>query len=132
MSKKLKVMQVVTYGGHSLSANGAVNLTLKAEYSELTKTIQAIQMLNEDVTIKAKLVGKKAMKLGSFKIKDIKVDGDGESQLKFAGISDYVEMDNLNLLPLNNEEDKRFQVMLECETEADDEGSEEENKDGEE
>lgn len=129
MSEKLKVMQVVTYGGHSLSANGAVNLTLKAEYSELTKTIQTIQMLNEDVSIKAKLVGKKAMNLGSFKIKDIKIDGDGESQLKFAGVSDYVEMDNLNLLPLANEEAKRFQILMECETEAMDEG-EEENKDG--
>ena len=129
MSEKLKVMQVVTYGGHSLSANGAVSLTLKAEYSELTKTIQVIQMLNEDVAVKAKLAGQKPMKLGSFKIKDIKIDGDGESVLKFAGISDYVEMDNLNLLPLANEEAKRFQILMECETEAMDEG-EEENKDG--
>lgn len=130
MSKKLKVMQVVTYGGHSLSSNGSVSLTLKAEYSELTKTIQVIQMLNEDVTVKAKLVGQKPMKLGSFKIKDIKIDGDGESVLKFAGISDYVEMDNLNLLPLANEENKLFQILLECETEATDEGNEEENENG--
>ena len=130
MSKKLKVMQVVTYGGHSLSSNGSVSLTLKAGYSELTKTIQAIQMLNEDVAVKAKLAGQKPMKLGSFKIKDIKIDGDGESMLKFAGISDYVEMDNLNLLPLANEENKLFQILLECETEAMDEGDEEENENG--
>lgn len=130
MSKKLKVMQVVTYGGHSLSSNGSVSLTLKAEYSELTKTIQVIQMLNEDVAVKAKLAGQKPMKLGSFKIKDIKIDGDGESVLKFAGISDYVEMDNLNLLPLANEENKLFQILLECETEATDEGNEEENENG--
>lgn len=130
MSKKLKVMQVVTYGGHSLSSNGSVSLTLKAGYSELTKTIQVIQMLNEDVAVKAKLAGQKPMKLGSFKIKDIKIDGDGESVLKFAGISDYVEMDNLNLLPLANEENKLFQILLECETEAMDEGDEEENENG--
>ena len=130
MSKKLKVMQVVTYGGHSLSSNGSVSLTLKAEYSELTKTIQVIQMLNEDVAVKAKLVGQKPMKLGSFKIKDIKIDGDGESVLKFAGISDYVEMDNLNLLPLANEENKLFQILLECETEAMDEDNKEENENG--
>lgn len=130
MSKKLKVMQVVTYGGHSLSSNGSVSLTLKAGYSELTKTIQVIQMLNEDVAVKAKLAGQKPMKLGSFKIKDIKIDGDGESVLKFAGISDYVEMDNLNLLPLANEENKLFQILLECETEATDEGDEEENENG--
>ena len=130
MSKKLKVMQVVTYGGHSLSSNGSVSLTLKAGYSELTKTIQVLQMLNEDVAVKAKLAGQKPMKLGSFKIKDIKIDGDGESVLKFAGISDYVEMDNLNLLPLANEENKLFQILLECETEAMDDGDEEENENG--
>ena len=41
----IKIKEVVTYGGHSLSANGSVNLTLKAAYSELSKSIQAMQML---------------------------------------------------------------------------------------
>ena len=45
----VKVKEVVKYGGHSLSANGSVNFTLKASYSELTNTIQLMQMLNNDV-----------------------------------------------------------------------------------
>ena len=45
----IKVKEVVKYHGHSLSANGSVNLTFKAGYSELTKTIQTFQMLNNDV-----------------------------------------------------------------------------------
>ena len=116
--KQIKVKQVVKYGGHSLSANGSVSFTLKAAYSELVNTIQLMQMLNNDIIIKAKVPGSNPMKLGMFRIKQITIDGDGESVLKFAGISDYVEMDNLNLLPLNSDENKEFVVMMEAEIEA--------------
>ena len=65
--KQIRVREVVKYGGHSLSANGSVNLTLKADYSELVNTIQVQQMLNNDVSIKAKLPGGKPMRLGMFR-----------------------------------------------------------------
>ena len=113
----IKVKEVVKYAGHSLSANGSVNFTLKASYSELTNTIQLMQMLNNDVVIKAKLPGGKPMKLGMFRIKQIVIDGDGESTLKFNGLNDYIEMDNLNVLPLNNDENKEFVVVTEAEIE---------------
>ena len=120
--KNIKVKQVVTYGGHSLKANGAVDFTLKSAYSELVNTIQLMQMLNNDVDIKAKLPGKKAMKLGMFRIKQIIIDGDGESILKFNGLNDHIEMDNLNLLPLNTDDDKEFVVLMEAEIEEEEEG----------
>lgn len=120
--KNIKVKQVVVYGGHSLKANGAVDFTLKAAYSELVNSIQLMQMLNNDVDIKAKLPGKKPMKLGMFRIKQIVIDGDGESILKFNGLNDHIEMDNLNLLPLNTEDDKEFAVMMEAEIEEEEEG----------
>lgn len=120
----VKVKEVVKYGGHSLSANGSVNFTLKASYSELTKTIQLMQMLNNDVNIKAKLPAGKPMKLGMFRIKQIVIDGDGESTLKFNGLNDYIEMDNLNLLPLNSDENKEFVVMIEAEIEVEEEEGE--------
>ena len=112
----LKVKQVVQYGGHSLKANGSVDFTLKAAYSELVNTIQTMQMLNNDITIKAK-VNKKVLSLGIFRIKQIIIDGDGESKLRFNGLSDYIEMDNLNMLPLNSDEVKEFVVMLTAEVE---------------
>ena len=121
----IKVKQVVTYGGHSMAASGSVNLTLKAAYSELPKSIQQLQMLNNDVSIKAKLPGGKPMKLGMFRIKQIAVDGDGESVLKFNGLSDYIEMDNLNLLPLNTDDNKEFIVMMEADIELESEEVEE-------
>lgn len=127
--KHIKVKEVVQYGGHSLSANGSVNFTLKAMYSELVNTIQLMQMLNNDVTIKAKVPGvngSKPFPLGMFRIRDIKVDGDGESVIKFNGLNDYIEMDNLNILPTKGEEDNQFVVLMECEVE------EEEPEDGDE
>lgn len=125
----IKVKEVVTYGGHSLSANGSVNLTLKSAYSELPNSIQLMQMLNNDVSIKAKVPGGKAMKLGIFRVKQIVIDGDGESVLKFNGLSDYIEMDNLNMLPLNTDDNKEFVVLMEADIEIEDE---EEEPDGEE
>lgn len=113
----IKVKEVVKYGGHSLSANGSVNFTLKAAYSELTNSIKLMQMLNNDVNIKAKVPSGKPMKLGLFRIKQIIIDGDGESIIKFNGLNDYIEMDNLNLLPLNSDENKEFVVMMEAEIE---------------
>ncbi|MFW5477364.1 MAG: hypothetical protein ACOCO9_00620 [Segatella copri] len=116
---KVKVKEVVKYGGHSLSANGSVNFTLKAQYSELSNTIQLMQMLNNDVSIKAKIPSGSPMKLGFFRVKQIVIDGDGESTIKFNGLNDYIEMDNLNLLPLNSDENKEFVVLMEAEIETD-------------
>lgn len=120
----IKVKEVVRYGGHSLSANGSVNFTLKASYSELTNTVQTMQMLNNDIIIKAKMPAGKPMKLGMFRIKQLIIDGDGESILKFNGLNDYIEMDNLNLLPLNNDDNKEFVIMMEAEIEVEEEEGE--------
>lgn len=119
----IKLKQVVRYNGHSLSANGSVNFDLKAEYGELANTIQLFQLLNNDVKIKAKLAGSKPMMLGMFRIKQITIDGDGESRIRFNGLNDYIEMDNLNLLPLNSDDAKNFVVMYE--TDIEEEGEDE-------
>ena len=119
--KQIGVKEIVKYGGHNLSANGSVNLTLKARYSELPNSIMLMQMLNNDVTIKAKIAGQKPMKLGVFRIKEVKIDGDGESVIKFNSLSDYVEMNNLNILPLNDSDSQEFVVKMDAEIEEEEE-----------
>lgn len=116
MNPNVKVKQFVEYKGHSLSANGSVNLNVKAPYSELVNTIKLMQMLNNDVVIKAKVESKK-LNLGMFRIKDIKIDGDGESTIKFNGLNDYIEMDNLNSLPLNDSDSRQFTICYSAEIE---------------
>ena len=84
-----------------------------------------MQLLNNDVEIVAKLPDKKAKNLGLFRIQQIVIDGDGESVLKFNGISDYIEMDNLNQLPLNSDDIKEFKVMFKSQVEIEEENEEE-------
>lgn len=117
MNPNLKIKQVVRYDGHSLKSNGSVNFNLKASYSELVNSIKLMQMLNNDVVIKAKIPGQHPVKLGMFRIAEIKISGDGESTIKFNGISDYIEMDNLNSLPLKDDDNSEFVVMYETEVE---------------
>lgn len=110
----VKVRETVQYGGHSLRASGAVDITFAADYSELTNTVQVMQMLNNDVTIKAKVPGAKAMRLGTFRVKSITVADDGTSKLKFNGLNDFIEMDNLNSLPLKTDDVSLFAIMMEA------------------
>lgn len=119
----VKVRQVVKYGGHSLAASGSVNLTLKADYSELTGTMQLYQMLNNDVTVKARMAGqKKPIPLGVFRINGLNTSGDGCSTIKLNGLNMYVEMDNLNLLPTKQDETEVFIVQYETEIEEEEDG----------
>ena len=121
-----KVKAVVVNGGYNVSANGSVNIKFIAGYSELVNTIKLQQMLNNDVTIKARIPspnGKpQVLKLGVFRIKNTMIDGDGESKIQFNGLADYVEMDNLNILPLASNEVKEFSILMEAELEVESEG----------
>lgn len=94
--KIVKLKTVGAYNGHNIKANKAIDLSLKMKYSELTNYIQLVQLLNENVTIIAKVGEGKAQKLGTFMIKEIKIDHDGEGIVKFNSTLDYVEADNLN------------------------------------
>lgn len=125
MTTNISVKEVVKYDGHNVSANGSVNFNLKADYSELVNTIKVMQMLNNDITVKAKLPDRKPFKLGVFRLKQIVIDGDGESKIKFNGLNDYIEMDNLNQLPLNSDDMKQFIVMFTADIENEDEAEEE-------
>ena len=116
-TEKIKIKDVVKYGGHNQSANGSVNLTLIAAYGELVHTIEASQLLNNDIFVKFKLPGMKAERLGMFRIKQLIIDGDGESKIKLNGLSDYIEMDKINLLPLRTDETPEFNVLFEADVE---------------
>lgn len=120
MMRVVKVKETVQYGGHSLRASGAVDITFAADYSELTNTVQVMQMLNNDVTIKAKVPGSKAIRLGTFRVKSITVADDGTSKVKFNGLNDFIEMDNLNSLPLKTDDVSLFTIMMEASVDTED------------
>ena len=95
MVKNFSLKTVAQYGGHSIRSNGNVDLTLRCDYSELVKYIQLVQALNNDVDIIIKIPDQKPFQLGLFRIKSIMVDHDGEGILKFNGLTDFIETDNL-------------------------------------
>lgn len=117
----VKIKEVVKYKGHNVTANGTVKLSLTAMYSELTNTIQVLQMLNNDVKLVCKLPDtKEPLKLGMFRVKNVIIDGDGESVLKFESINDFVEMNNLNTLVGSDE----FRILMEANIESEEEDEE--------
>lgn len=116
---KSKVKAMCSYGGHGIKTNGNVDLTLKSQYSELPNYIKLIQMLNNDVTITANTVDGK-FGLGVFRVKEIKVDHDGEGILKFNSLNDFVETDNLNRLISAGATTTEFGVTFEADIELED------------
>ena len=74
-AQKIKLKAVGKYHGHNIKPNKAVDLTLKLEYSELTKTVQMLQLLNENITIAAKVADEKPKVLGMYMVKNIKKIG---------------------------------------------------------
>lgn len=125
--QKITINQMVKYGGHNVSANGVVNLTLVAKYGELTKTISLMQLLNENISMKARVGSFKPMLLGTFMIKQIIVDGDGESKIKLSSSMESVELDNINKLPQTISDDSQeFAVRIEATIDGEEEESEEE------
>lgn len=118
---KITVKSVASYKGHSLKENGNVDLSLKFKYDELIHTIQLTQMLNNDVNVSVRLPNQKPMALGLFRIKNISIDGDGETSLKLNSLNDFVEIDNLNNLVTKEAFQAKFAAEIESEDEEDEE-----------
>lgn len=116
---ELKV--VAHYNGHSLKSNGNVDFSVKCDYSELVKYIQLVQALNNDVKISAKITDQKPFKLGTFRVKAINIDDDGEGNLKFNSQADFVEVDNLTKLVGTDLFVLRFSAEIEIEDGEEDE-----------
>lgn len=108
--KKVNVSSWMRYSNHSLKDNAIINLCLKSQYSQLSKTVLCSQLLNEDVSIKAKFK-KSVMSLGNFRIKRLIIDGDGESKILLTSSSEFVELNNLNKIAIESEMEE-FEVMF--------------------
>ena len=124
--RKIKVTGFYSYKGHSVLQNGSVNITLKAKYSGITNSVQLLQMLNNDVNIHVKMATeKKPFTIGTFRIKSINFDDDGESIVKFNSLNDFVDIDGINRLITKDEFKVLFSANIE---EEDDEGEGEEGE----
>lgn len=118
MESKVQVKTVANYGGHAIKPNGNVDLKLKCEYSELTGSVQMLQMLNNDITVLCKLPSSKPLKIGVFRLKNMNIDHDGQSVVTLNSQVDFVEVDNITQLIT----DEKFQLRMEAEIENEESG----------
>lgn len=130
---EISIEQVVTSGGYSISANGVLTVTLKSSYSCIKETMSLLQMLNNDIELKAKVPGEKDKALGKyFRIKQITIDGDGEQSIRLQGLTEFSDVNEISLLPFKNSEVPEFKVfyssLVEVETDTD-EWDDEDNED---
>lgn len=98
MEQHVEVKVIGKYNGHSVKANQSVDLSIKAGYDQLASAVQLLQMLNNDVTILAKVPDAKPFKLGTFRVQAVNVSHDGESAIKFNSMADFTEVDNFSKL----------------------------------
>lgn len=101
----VKVKTEARYSTHSVKQNKAVDITFKMPYHELTKYIQTIQMLNENVTTAIKVgTDKKPIKLGTFMVHNLGIDRDGQGTLKLNSQLDFVDANAINEVAARNDE----------------------------
>lgn len=98
MEHHVEVKIVGKYNGHSVKANQSVDISFKTGYDQLANSVQLLQMLNNDVTIKAKVPDIKPFSLGSFRVQAVNISHDGESVIKFNSMADFTEVDNFSKL----------------------------------
>ena len=116
-----KVVQFVSFAGSSTAANKTVKLSFKSKYSDLVNTVKCLQLLNNDITLTVKLPEDNSKILGrSFRLNKVNIDHDGESKLEFISMTDFVELDNLGILAVN--EPYKILLKADIEEEADDAG----------
>lgn len=114
---QVSIKEIVSYKGHSVKANGNIDITFSAMFDQLTNSINLLQLLNSDTKIIAKLAGAKPISLGVFTLKSLNINANGESTIKFVSLTDYVEIDNLNEIIAQ----ENFQVKMEGKVETEDE-----------
>ena len=124
-TKVVKFSAIGKYKGHNIRDNKAIDLTMVFMYSELPDYIRLIQLLNENVFIGVKLGDAKPFKLGSFMIKSLNIDHDGQGTIKFNSMLDYVEADNINTIV----GEEQIKVLFKAEIESEDEEEEDEDED---
>lgn len=124
--EKVKCILEAQYDGHHIKGNGDLDLNFKMPYSELLSVIKITQMINTNINVSARIANKKPFKLGTFMMKNISIDREGESKVRFNSEVNTVEMENFVSLA---EKDQIIKLMCEAsipeENDSDDDDDEE-------
>lgn len=95
MEKKFKQKGIATFEGLTIGKNKTVQVKFKLRYDEILTSVELLQGLNSDITVRAKTANTKAMNLGLFTIGAINFDKDGNATIPFKSLVDNVNLDNI-------------------------------------
>lgn len=124
--KKIKCTLEAQYDGHSIKRNGDLDLNFKLPYSELTSSLLLVQMINTNIDLIARIGTEKPVKLGTFMLKNLGIDRDGESKVRFNSEVDNIEINNfVNLTEKETIIKLKCQAMVEREEDSDEAEEEE-------
>jgi len=94
MAEEIKIKAIGHYNGHSVKANNMVDLSFKFDYDELFNVMELLKMLGENITVAVKRGDNKPQVLGTFGIKELKVDSEGKPMVRLNSTTDYVDIVN--------------------------------------
>lgn len=92
---KAEMMMVMKYVSHNVNQAGAVTLMMKSGYDQLYGAKELLKFLQSNITVKVKMLEKKPFLLGTFRLKSISFNQNGESAVKLASITDAVYMERM-------------------------------------
>lgn len=121
--KEFKQRGIATFKSMQVATSKVVTLTFKLRYDEMITSINLLQGLNNDITIHARVSGRKAVNLGMFTIGAINFDKDGNAIVPFKSRIESVNMNNISEV-LTAEQDDIIQLQFLAVLELPDNGEE--------
>lgn len=113
MEKKFKQKGIATFEGLSIGKNKTVQVKFKLRYDEILTSVELLQGLNNDITVKAKGSTGKAQNLGLFTIGAVNFDKDGNATIPFKSLVDNVNLDAICSLVDEEYIQLQFMAVLE-------------------
>lgn len=104
MAKEDNVIKAVAlYNGHNIKKNFDIELKFRFIDEQLPNALQFVACIGKQLKLKAKVKSEK-LNLGVFNLNKISVDKNGNSYLSLMSNSDYVSLESIEKLLVEDEE----------------------------
>lgn len=104
---------VCTFAGQSMNANGTTTLRFSAGYDELANVMQLCQLMSNDINIYVTVPLHEEAEIARYiRLQEIKISGDGTSQVTFKGSTSFVDNETISGLPNKQSDVQQFKVRF--------------------
>ena len=104
MAKEDNLIKAVgIYNGHSIKKNFDIELKFRFIEEQLANSLQFVACIGKQVKLKAK-IRKEKLNLGVFNVNKITVDKNGNAYISLMSNSDYVSLESIEKLLVEDEE----------------------------